>query len=131
MAKVTADVFGDRFTVTVTYDARAREARAHVTLMDWPAHTAVLRANREWFQLGIPELDVGAFMLDYDEDERYKEALVRRLATVGLAYLEGRGRVEWRRGVLRTRPVLCIEVDGQAWELEHRTSRSHYPDEDW
>ena len=58
------------------------------------------------------------------------EALLRRLALVGDAYLRGGGSVEHRRGLFRPRPFLPVSVGGNDWVMGRRSSRPHYPDGD-
>ncbi len=128
LGRVLADVFDDRFDVAVTPGGDRWEHRARVE-MGGSGRSVVLRANLEWFGLGVPELNVGTFLLDYDEDAAYKEAILRELALVAHAYLRGQGHVEWRRSLFRRRPVLLVDVDGRRWELGRRAGRAHYPDD--
>lgn len=91
--------------------------------------TAGLRASATgFFDITIFDLGVSATLFEYD-DESYMEAVLRELALVADAYLQGAGRIEQMRGLLRTRPVLMITVNGNDWVLGRRTSRVHYPDD--
>ena len=88
---------------------------------------AGLTTSYEWFDATIFGLGVSTFLLDYDDEEEDKEAVLRALALVVRAYLRGEGRVEYRRGLFRSHPVLKIVVDNDEWELGRRSSRPHYP----
>lgn len=80
------------------------------------------------FDVTILDLGVSAALFEYD-DEGYMEAVLRELALVADAYLLGEGRIEHKRGVLRTRPVMNITVNGNEWTLGRRTSKIHYPED--
>jgi len=125
LRRVVEEELDARFAVTITSDDRSWH-RARISA-DETGRSCVIAADAEWFQLGVPALDVGTFLLDHDEDPAYKQAILRGLVRVARAYVQGQGRVEWRRGLLRHRPVVLIEVEGEQWELGHRTGRGHYP----
>ena len=57
-----------------------------------------------------------------------KEAILFALAVVVRAYLRGEGRVDRKRGLICSHPVLKIAVDNREWELGRQSSRPHYPD---
>ncbi len=78
------------------------------------------------FQIDIRDLDVGAILIE-DDDDSYMESIVRELALVARAYLSGEGRVRQRRGMLRTRSVMAITVNGNEWTLGRSTCSVHYP----
>jgi hypothetical protein len=90
--------------------------------------TAGLSASSSgFFDVTIFDLGVSATLFEYD-DAAYMEAILRKLALVAFAYLRGEGRVEQKRGLLRTRPVLVITADGEEWTLGRRASKVHYPE---
>lgn len=80
------------------------------------------------FHLDILAYGVGTALTEYD-DEEYMEAILRSVARVADAYLSGEGQVEYRRGLLRKRPVLTISVDGSEWRMGRRASSRPYPDD--
>jgi len=124
LRRVVADVFD------ATYSAEPKDPHMHrvrLTRADGQRH-AGLRASYESFDAEIFDLGVSTYPLDYDDEEEDKEAVLRDLALVVRAYLRGEGRVEHRRGPIRSHPVLKIVDDGQEWVLRRRgRSRSHYP----
>ena len=127
LRRVVAAVFDA--DVDATYSTEPTDPHMHrvrLTSADGQRH-AGLRASYEWFDADIFDLGVSTFLLDYDDEEDGKEAVLRALALVVLAYLRGEGRVEHRRGLLRSRPVLRIVVVNREWELGRLSSRPHYP----
>lgn len=129
LRRVVAEVFDA--DVDATYSTEPKDPHMHrvrLTSADGQRH-ARLRASYEWFDADIFDLGVSTLLLDYDDEEKRKEAALRDLARVVRAYLRGEGRVEHRRGLIRSHSVLKIVVDGQEWVLRRRGwSRSHYPD---
>jgi hypothetical protein len=127
LRRVVAELFdGD---VTATYSTHPTNLHMHrvgLTSADGRRH-AGLHVSYEWFEATIFDLGVFTFLLDYDDEEEDKKAVLRALALVVRAYLRGEGRVEHRRGLFRSRPVLRIVVDNREWELGRRSSRPHYP----
>jgi hypothetical protein len=122
LRRVVAEVFGA--DVGATYSTEPTDPGMHrvrLTSADGQRH-AGLRASHEWFDADIFDLGVSTFLLDYDDAEENKEAVLRDLALVVRAYLRGEGRVERRCGLIRSHSVLRIVVDGQEWVL--RPSRS-------
>lgn len=65
--------------------------------------------------------------MDYDDEEADREAVLRELALVVRAYLRDGGRVELRRGLIRSHPVLDIDIDGHEWALRGPLFRSRRP----
>jgi hypothetical protein len=127
LQRVVAEVFNA--DVTATYSAHPKNPHMHrvrLTTADGRRH-AGLEASYEWFEATIFDLGVSTFLLDYDDEEEDKAAVLRALALVVRAYLHGEGRVEHRRGLLRSRRVFRIVVDDREWELGRRSSRPHYP----
>ena len=118
LRRVVADVFDP--DVDTTYSTSPRDVHTHrveLTSADGLRH-AGLTASYEWFDAFVfDDLDVSTFLLDYDDEEQDKEDVLRALALVVRAYLRGEGRVEHRRWLFRSRPVLTIVVEGREWEL--------------
>jgi hypothetical protein len=128
LRRVVAEVFDA--DVEATYSTRPKDPHTHrvrLTAADGTRH-AGLSASYEWFDATIFDLGVSTFLLDYDDEEEGKEAVLRALALVARAYLRGEGRVEQKRGLIRSNSVLRIVVDNREWELSRGWGRSHYPD---
>lgn len=128
LRRVVAEVFDA--DVEATYSTAPKDPHTHrveLTSADSLRH-AGLTASYEWVDACIFDPGVSTFLLDYDDEEKDKEAVLRALALVVHAYFRGEGRVERRRGLIRSCPVLRIEVDGHEWELGRRSSRPQYPD---
>lgn len=125
LRRVVAEVFD------ATYSTEPKDPQMHrvqLTSAGGQRH-AGLRASYEWFDADIFDLGVSTFLVDYNDEEADKEAVLRDLALVVRAYLGGEGCVERRRGLIRSHLVLKIVVDGQEWVLRRRSwSRSHNPD---
>ena len=129
LRRVVAEVFDA--DVDATYSTEPRDPQMHrvqLTSAGGQRHDG-LRASYEWFDADIFDLGVSTFLVDYNDEETDKEAVLRDLALVVRAYLGGEGCVERRRGLIRSHLVLKIVVDGQEWVLRRRSwSRSHNPD---
>lgn len=113
--------------VAAAYSTHPKDSHMHrvrLTAADGRRH-AGLAVSYEWFEATVFDLGVSTFLLDYDDEKDDKESVLRALALVVRAYLRGEGRVEHRRGLLRSRPVLRIVVDNREWELGRRSSRPH------
>src|SRR4051794_10416449 len=128
LRRVVAEVFDADVDVAYSMEPKAPHVQG-VRLTD-PSGTrhAGLRASYEWFDATLFDLGVSTTLYDYDDEEKGKEAALRALALVVRAYLRGEGRIEHRRGLIRSHPVLRVEVDNREWELGRRSSRPHYPD---
>lgn len=128
LRRVVAEVFDS--DVDVAYSTEPRASHVYRVRLTDPSGTrhAGLRASHEWFDATVFDLGVSTTLYDYDEEEQDKEAVLRALALVVRAYLRGEGRIEHDRGLVRSRPVLRIEVDNREWELGRRSSRPHYPE---
>jgi hypothetical protein len=128
LRRVVAEVFDA--DVDVAYSTQPKSSHVHRARLTDPSGTrhAGLRASYEWFDATIFDLDVSTTLYDYDDEEKDKEAVLRALALVTRAYLRGEGRIEHKRGLIRSHTVLRIEVDNREWELGGRKSRPHYPD---
>ena len=128
LRRVVAEVFDA--DVDVAYSTEPKSSHVHRARLTDPSGTrhAGLRASYEWFDATIFDLDVSTTLYDYDDEEKDKEAVLRALALVTRTYLRGEGRIEHKRGLIRSHPVLRIEVDNREWELGGRKSRPHYPD---
>src|SRR4051812_36575678 len=119
---VVADVFDA--DVEATYSTAQKAPYLHRVRLTDPSgkRHAGLRASYEWFDATVFDLGVSTSLLDYDDEEEDKEAALRALALVVRAYLRGEGRVERRRGLIRSHVVLRIVVDNREWELGRRRS---------
>jgi hypothetical protein len=127
LRRVVTEVFDADVTTTYsTHPKNPHMQRARLSTADGQRH-AGLEASYEWFEATIFDLGVSTFLLDYDDEEEDKAAVLRALARVVRAYLDGEGRVERRRGLVRSHTVLKIVVDDREWELGRRRSRPHYP----
>jgi hypothetical protein len=134
LRRVVDDVFGD--DVVVEYSTERNDPRFHrarVTSVDGKATDVGLRAGYWWFEAQIFELNVSTFLVDEDDDEADKEALLRQLAIVLRAYVQGEGRVEYRPTPIRRRqrPHYIVEIDGEEWRLGQESGVSHYPQMRW
>jgi len=128
LRRVVAEVFDADVTTTYsTYLKNPHMHRVRLATADGRRH-AGLEASDEWFEATIFDLDVSTFLLDYDDEEQAKADVLRSLARVVDAYLRGEGRVEHRRGLLRSHTVFRVAIDDREWELARRSSRPHYPD---
>jgi hypothetical protein len=131
LRRVALDVFDEDIDVAFEVQPSAPHvSRARLgTGSGADLRTAGLRAaSTGWFDVTIFDLDVSATHFEYD-DESYMEGLLRELALVADAYLRGAGHIEYKRRLLRTKPVLIITVNGREWALGRRTSRVHYPED--
>lgn len=83
----------------------------------------IIRVGRAWISGFIPQLSIGAALVDEDDDIAYKEAEVRKLCRALHSYLEGAGRVTQRRRLFGrgSTSELAIEVDGFEWCFGHRS----------
>jgi len=131
LRRVVLTVFGE--DVEVAWDTEPRAA--HVNRVTLSAargadrRTVRLRAAATgMFDITILDHGVSAALFEYD-DEAYMEAILRELALVANAYLSGEGRIEQKRRMLRTQPVMAINVNGNEWTLGRRTSQIHYPED--
>lgn len=123
LQRVVGEVFGPDTDVTYSADPKSPHVhRAELAARD-SGRRVGLTASYWWFDVTMLDLGVSAIVFDEDDAERDKEAALRALALVARAYLEGAGDVIQKRGILRSRPLLRIVVDGQEWELGRRTSR--------
>ena len=130
LRRVVAEVFDA--DVQATYSTAPEAPHTHrveLTSADGVRH-AGLTASYEWFDAFVFDLGVSTFLLDYGDEEEDKESVLRALVLVVRAHLRGEGRVEHRRGLFRSHPVLRINVDNREWELGRRRSHPHYPDQD-
>lgn len=128
LRRVVADVFDE--SVDVVYSTEPKAPEVHrVTLSDTHGgqRRAGLQASYWWFAVTIFDLGVSATLFDEDDEEAQKEAALRELALLALAYLRGAGQVEAERGLIRSHPVLRIMVNGREWKLGRRVSTVHYP----
>lgn len=117
LRRVVAEVFdADVDAMYSTEPTDPHMHRVRLISADGQRH-AGLRASYQWFDADIFDLGVSTFLLDYDDAEEDKEAVLRHLALIVRAYLRGEGRVERRRGLIRSHSVLRIVVDGQEWIL--------------
>lgn len=125
--RVVSEVFDPDTDVAYSAEHAPHVYQVRITNPSGTRH-AGLRASYEWFDATIFDLGVSTTLYEYDGEEKDKEAVLRALALVVRAYLRGEGRIEHKRGVIRSHPVLRIQVDNREWELGRRSSRPHYPD---
>ena len=125
LRRVVAEVFDA--DVDVAYSTEPQSSHVHRARLTDPSGTrhAGLRASYEWFDATI--FDLGASTTLFDDDETDKEALLRGLAVVVRAYLRGDGRIELKRGLIRSHPVFRVLVNDVEWELGRWSSRGHHP----
>ncbi|HSE46692.1 MAG TPA: hypothetical protein VLA89_15320 [Gemmatimonadales bacterium] len=127
LKRVVTEVLGDDCAPTYFSDPTyQQDHRVRLRCANAEPRCAGLRATYEWFEVSIFDLGVSATLFDYGDDESEKEAILRELALVARAYLDGAGRVYQKRG-LRSHPVLTITVNGREWKLGRRSSLVHYP----
>ncbi|MCZ2848658.1 hypothetical protein [Modestobacter sp. VKM Ac-2978] len=126
LRRVVAEVFDADVDATYSTEPNSLMHRVRLTTADGQRH-AGLRASYEWFDADIFDLGVSTFQVDYDDEEAGKEAALRELALVVRAYLRGGGRVEHRRGLIRSHSVLKIDVDGHEWALRAPLFRPRRP----
>lgn len=129
LRRIANDVFDSDVDVTIAPQPGA----PHISRASLHAETALgrrtvgLRASTTgFFEITIIDLGVSAALCEYD-DESYMEAILRQLALVADAYLRGAGRIDHKRNLIRTTPVLTIEVNDRKWVLGRRQSVVHYP----
>ncbi len=128
LRRVVAEVFDADADVAYWPEQAPHVYQVRITNPSGTRH-AGLRASYEWFDATIFDLGVSTTLYDYDGEEGDKEAVLRALALVIRAYLRGEGRIEHKRGLIRSHPVLKIQLDNRDWELGSRSSRPHYPDQ--
>lgn len=135
LRRVVGDEFSANSRVEYSTDPKSDYIfRARIS--DDSGRDVGLRATASWLEANIwgldpnPKVVVGATFFDEDDDEPYKEALLRSLARVLRAYLDGRGHVERRKSLLlhRWKPHYLVSIDGMEWRFSHRTAQMHYPD---
>jgi hypothetical protein len=127
LQRVVGEVMGADIQAVYSEDPKhPRMARVELAAPGDDKH-ARLRAAYEWFEVSIPDLGVNATLFEYDDTEEDKASVLREVALVAAAYLRGEGRIEYKRGLFGTRPVLTVEVNGREWRLGRRTSQVHYP----
>jgi hypothetical protein len=127
LRRVVGEVFDGDTDVAYSPEQAPHVYQVRITNPSGTRH-AGLRASYEWFDATIFDLGVSTTLYEHDGEEKDKEAVLRALALVVRAYLRGEGRIEHKRGLIRSHPVLRIQVDNREWELGRRSSRPHYPD---
>ena len=123
LRRVVAEVFDADVATAWSPEKAPHVHRVRLTDLGGTRH-AGLRASYEWFDVTVFDLGVAATLYDYDHELEDKEVALRELALVGRAYLRGEGRIELRRGLIRSHPVLTVTAGGREWELGRRSSRS-------
>lgn len=122
--RVIADVFHGEFaTKDVVSDGSTWIRGVEVISRTRADRTVTLRAGRVWIGAFIPQLGIGAEMVDEDDDIAYKEAELRKLGRALHSYLQGGGHVIQRRRLFRRASTseLAIEVDGLEWRFGKRS----------
>lgn len=125
LRRVVADVFDEQYEATYSTEPKS-EWVSRVTLSTshgGQRREARLRVSVYWLDAKIVDVGVSAIALIEGFDEAEKEEALRDLALVVRAYLRGEGRLEHRRGLFRTQPVLTVSVDGRQWQLARRWSK--------
>lgn len=128
--RVVADVFGDEYTIeSVSRDEYPWNHAYLIVAQGKPQRSVQVRATYEWFDVWIPELDVGTIMFDYDDEESEKELALRWLCEAMDHYLSGGGIVTQRKTLIlrRTENVLQLDVNGHEWTLGRSSSSIPYP----
>lgn len=123
--RVVDQVFSDAAAVEYApHPKYSHDWRASVISSGVCSREIEIRATYEWFSAHIPAHGVGTIVFEHDDDEAEKEAALRELALVMLAYLQGSGSVGIRRGLfgVRKRPFVTIDSDGKRWVLGRHTS---------
>ena len=128
LRRVVADIFDADVDATYSTVPKAPQVHRVRLTADGGKRQAGLRASYEKFDADIFDLGVSTGLFEYDDEENEKEAALRALALVVRAYLRGEGRVEQRRGLIRSHRVLKITVDNREWVLGHHWSQYSYPD---
>jgi hypothetical protein len=113
--------------VHVTYSTNGADVHSARLEDSTGTRHAGLEASYWWFGATVFDLAVSTTLFDEDDEEEPKQAALQALALVIQAYLAREGQVENKRGLLRSRPILHVLVDGHEWELGHRTSKPRYP----
>ena len=121
LQRVVRDVLGEDTVVEYSRDDYIH--RAAITSVDGQTTSLRLRASCEWFDARIDQLDIGAVLFDYGDDESEKEDELRNLALLLRAYVRGEGRVEYRRTRIlrRERPNFIANVGGYNWRVGRNT----------
>ncbi len=118
-------------TLPIVFDSHPKAAhisRARLTSIRVPGRSAGIRAaSTGWVDLTLFEHRVSATIVDYDEDPAELENDVRALALVAHQYLIGGGRIDKKRGWIRTHDVVTISTIHGEWSLGHRWSTAPYP----
>lgn len=117
LRRVVAEVFDADTDVAYSPEQAPHVHQVRLTDRSGTRH-AGLRASYEWFDATIFDLGVSTTLYDYDDEEKDKEAVLRALALVVRAYLRGEGRIEHKRGLIRSHPVLRIQVDNREWSWD-------------
>jgi hypothetical protein len=122
--RAIADVFhGEFVTRDVVSDGPTWIRGLEVISRTREDRIVIIRAGRAWIGAFIPQLGIGAAMVDEDDDIAYKEEELRKLCRALHSYLEGAGRVTQRRRPFGrdSTSELAIEVDGFEWRFGHRS----------
>jgi hypothetical protein len=111
---VTGDVDSDDPNWIHGVEARSRSGEDRAV---------IIRAGRAWIGAFIPQLGIGAWMVDDDDDVAYEEKELRKLCRALRSYLEGEGDVRQRRRLFGrgSTSVLVLEVDGFEWRFGRRS----------
>jgi hypothetical protein len=92
--RAIADVFhGEFVTRDVVSDGPTWIRGLEVISRTREDRIVIIRAGRAWIGAFIPQLGIGAAMVDEDDDIAYKEEELRKLCRALHSYLEGAGRV--------------------------------------
>lgn len=118
--RVIADVLHGDFLIR-TVDSAGPTWLHSVEVISRPceARAVIIRAGRAWIGSFFPQLGIGAWMVDEDDDIAYKDEELRRLSRALQAYLGGGGHMRQRRRLFGqgSTPELAIEIDGIEWRF--------------
>lgn len=122
--RVVADAFRGEFVARAVASVNSPWLRSvEVISRTRGDRTVIVGAGRGWLGAFVPQLGVGAEMVDNDDDIAYKEEELRKLCRALHVYLGGGGHVVERHRLFGRAPTseLAIEVDGFEWRFGRRS----------
>lgn len=127
LERVVRRVVDDAAHATFDHDRDSHIARVRLVSSHVGGRSVGIRASLEWFDLTIIDLGVSVRVFEYDYSSEELDETLEALAEVAREYLIGGGEVRWRRGLLRSRPVLSVRTKHGEWRLGRRASSVPYP----